>query len=55
MIPRPVLAMIAGCMMLAATFDTFIIGSSNRFAHAAVAGFVYGAITAITQEVWPDL
>jgi hypothetical protein len=38
-IPRPVLAVIASCMMLAAT----------------VAGFIYGAITAITQEVWPDL
>jgi len=39
MIPRPVLAVIAGCMMLAVT----------------AAGFVYGAINTVTRETWPDL
>lgn len=39
MMPRPVLTVVAGCMMLAVT----------------VAGFVYGAITTITEDDWPDL
>ena len=39
MISRAVVTVVAGCMMIAVT----------------VAGFVYGAITAITEETWPEL
>ncbi len=39
MIPRPVLAVIAGCMVVAAT--SFLV--------------VYAAVSALTDETWPDL
>ena len=39
MIPRPVLAVIVGCMVVAAT--SFLV--------------VYAAVSALTDETWPEL